>query len=168
LNATSGAVVAMFPIQRGDNILACDNHSAVYVLAGRTQAVYAVRLSDGTELWRTPGIRSAIPNRGGPTRDQAVVTDGMFCYVQLITEERMREVIALDAQTGQERWSWRCFDRNNADNAGNLVSGWNAVYLSTSQGVFALRTRDGAQLWHALPTMDLSWGHATLSPEPTG
>lgn len=46
-----------------------------------------------------------------------------------------------------------------------MTTGWGMVYIATSLGVFALRSRDGRLLWHALPTYDLGWTTPVVSPE---
>ncbi|WIG61301.1 MAG: hypothetical protein OJF49_004049 [Ktedonobacterales bacterium] len=74
-------------------------------------------------------------------------------------EERNRHIFYREVLRGQ----WR---RPGAL-IGNILAtaGWGKVFICTNMGVFALRASDGHLLWHALPTMDLSWITPALPPE---
>jgi outer membrane protein assembly factor BamB len=49
-------------------------------------------------------------------------------------------------------------------NANNLAARWGIVFLGTWLGLFALDAATGRLLWHALPTVDLSFMDPALAP----
>lgn len=64
---------------------------------------------------------------------------------------------------GQWRHPWQLHD---AMNANWLAARWGIVFLGTWLGLFALDATTGRLLWHALPTIDLSFVDPDLAPEP--
>lgn len=62
---------------------------------------------------------------------------------------------------GQWRHPWQL---HGAMNANWLAARWGIVFLGTWLGLFALDARDGRLLWHALPTLDLSYETPALAP----
>ncbi len=62
---------------------------------------------------------------------------------------------------GHWRHPWRV---DNAVNANWLVARWGIVFLGTWLGLFALDAATGRLLWHALPTIDLSFVDPALAP----
>jgi outer membrane protein assembly factor BamB len=49
-------------------------------------------------------------------------------------------------------------------NANWLAARWGIVFLGTWLGLFALDAATGQLLWHALPTIDLSFVDPALAP----
>ncbi|MGE5333872.1 MAG: PQQ-binding-like beta-propeller repeat protein [Nitrososphaerota archaeon] len=64
---------------------------------------------------------------------------------------------------GQWRHPWQLHD---AMNANWLAARWGIVFLGTWLGLFALDATTGSLLWHALPTIDLSFVEPALAPAP--
>src|SRR6185312_1485608 len=62
---------------------------------------------------------------------------------------------------GQWRHPWQL---HGAMNANWLAARWGIVFLGTWLGLFALDASDGRLLWHALPTLDLSYVAPALAP----
>ncbi|HEY7340587.1 MAG TPA: PQQ-binding-like beta-propeller repeat protein [Ktedonobacterales bacterium] len=62
---------------------------------------------------------------------------------------------------GQWRHPWQL---HSAGNANWLVARWGIVFLGTWLGLFALDAASGQLLWHALPTIDLSFVDPALAP----
>ncbi|MGO8948842.1 MAG: hypothetical protein ACLQUY_14560 [Ktedonobacterales bacterium] len=59
---------------------------------------------------------------------------------------------------------WRKpYGLHGAGNAMWLLASQESAFLGTRLGVFALRASDGKLLWHALPTVDVSFFPPTLS-----
>jgi outer membrane protein assembly factor BamB len=67
-------------------------------------------------------------------------------------------VYALDAATGQLRWTYA----THSANSGSLAAGPGFIYISGDDGIHALRAADGALRWRSDPHM--SWGFSTTSP----
>ncbi len=68
----------------------------------------------------------------------------------------------LRREISEGQWR-RPYGLHGAVNAMWLVASMDAVFLGTRLGVFALRASDGKHLWHALPTVDVSFFPPTLS-----
>ncbi|MGH2516117.1 MAG: PQQ-binding-like beta-propeller repeat protein [Ktedonobacterales bacterium] len=206
LNAEDGMLLATSP-QLG-MVEALSDDGIAYVSRERYPhgSISAVRIGDSEELWRTDGIEAGHLLLAGDT----------LYYSWLTQHERLAEVGALDARTGQRLWQWRSpahllpllwlWGRNtplvitHALHEGRrsiararqqhdrhifvrevlraqwrrpgallhnfqMTAGWGMVYVATSLGLFALRSRDGRLLWHALPTYDLGWTMPVVSPE---
>jgi len=62
---------------------------------------------------------------------------------------------------GHWRHPWQVHD---ATNANWLAARWGIVFLGTWLGLFALDATTGQLLWHALPTIDLSFVEPALAP----
>ena len=62
---------------------------------------------------------------------------------------------------GHWRHPWQV---NDATNANWLAARWGIVFLGTWLGLFALDAATGRLLWHALPTIDLSFVDPALAP----
>lgn len=62
---------------------------------------------------------------------------------------------------GHWRHPWQTHD---ATNANWLAARWGIVFLGTWLGLFALDAATGRLLWHALPTIDLSFVDPALAP----
>jgi outer membrane protein assembly factor BamB len=65
---------------------------------------------------------------------------------------------ALDAATGQLRWTYA----THSANSGALAAGPGIVYIAADDGIHALRPADGSLLWRSDPHM--SWGFARTAP----
>jgi eukaryotic-like serine/threonine-protein kinase len=65
---------------------------------------------------------------------------------------------ALDAATGQLRWTYA----THSVNSGSLAAGPGIVYISGDDGIHALRAADGSLLWHSDPHMN--WGFSRRTP----
>lgn len=62
---------------------------------------------------------------------------------------------------GQWRHPWQL---HGAGNANLLAARWGIVFLGTWLGLFALDAASGRLLWHALPTIDLSFVEPAFAP----
>jgi outer membrane protein assembly factor BamB len=62
---------------------------------------------------------------------------------------------------GHWRHPWQSHGEMNAD---WLAARWGIVFLGTWLGLFALDAATGRLLWHALPTIDLSYVEPALAP----
>jgi outer membrane protein assembly factor BamB len=190
--------------------------------------IAAVDIRTGEELWRTTDV----------DHDYLALDGGMLYYSRLHMRERIVEIGALNAATGERLWQWRTpanltellhlwgprhmplmlwdstkritgvlgailaqkhhiaqavrgrsvrgkkpsprrqafrhefyhgqwrhpWQLHNANNANWLAARWGIVFLGTWLGLFALDARDGRLLWHALPTLDLSFVAPALAP----
>jgi len=96
-----------------------------------TQALYALRASDGTQLWT-----KVISSNPGPIADQPLLVSGIL-YVSSIGK-----ISALRAADGSTLWQ----DQGN-DAFGPLIPLDGRLYANSSDGVFVLRASDGTLLW---------------------
>jgi outer membrane protein assembly factor BamB len=72
-----------------------------------------------------------------------------------------RQALRHEFHHGQWRHPWRLHGSNNAN---WLAARWGIVFLGTWLGLFALDAATGRLLWHALPTIDLSYVDPALAP----
>jgi hypothetical protein len=95
------------------------------------QMLYALRVSDGQQLWS-----KAIGSNPGPIADQPVLANDVL-YMN-----NAGEVSALRAADGSTLWQ---SPGNNA--FGPLIALNGQLYVNSSDGVFVLRASDGTQRW---------------------
>jgi outer membrane protein assembly factor BamB len=120
---------------------------AVYDLSA-SGSVTAYRAQTGAQLWQygnndlsdTAGVFSSgtlyvTARHNGPITDASG---------NLINPET---VYALDAATGQPRWTFA----THSSSPGQLAGGSDTVYIRADDGIHALRASDGAHLWHSDP-----------------
>lgn len=71
--------------------------------------------------------------------------------------------IALRHEFNNGHWR-RPWQLHGANNANWMAARWGMVFLGTWLGLFALDAASGRLLWHALPTIDLSFVDPALAP----
>jgi len=111
-------------------------HGVVYVsgtqgAGGEMQMLYALRVSDGQQLWS-----KAIGSNPGPIADQPVLANDVL-YMN-----NAGKVSALRATDGSTLWQ-----SPGTSAFGPLIALNGQLYVNSSDGVFVLRASDGAQLW---------------------
>lgn len=99
--AADGSPVGTLP--RSDALLGLTDEGIAYVARDRPplearEELAAVRIFDGTELWRAPGVG------GHPTH--LIVRENVLYCARFIHGKRA-EVVALDPASGAVRWRWR-------------------------------------------------------------
>lgn len=97
--ATDGSELAKIPLSGSVRLLTDDG--VVYVKAiddMREPWIAAIDARTGGELWRTSA---------GIIADYLALDGGMLYYSRLHTPERIVEIGALDAATGERLWQWR-------------------------------------------------------------
>jgi outer membrane protein assembly factor BamB len=87
-------------LSRRDALRALADDGVAYVARGRPpfEGLAAVRILDGTELWRAPGV--------GAHSAHLIVRENVL-YSARFTDGKRAEVVALDSASGVVRWCWR-------------------------------------------------------------
>ena len=229
ISAADGAELSNIPLSGSVHVVTDDGIGYLKAIDDmRDPWIAAINARTGEELWRAPGIIA----------DYLAFDGGILYYSRLQMQERIVEIGALDATTGERLWQWRTpanltellhlwgprhmplmlwdstnriasvlgailgqkhpiaqavrgrsmrgkkpsprryalrhefhhgqwrhpWQLHNANNANWLAARWGIVFLGTWLGLFALDARDGRLLWHALPTLDLSFVPPALAP----
>ena len=112
----AGAVVS------GNTVYAAGGDGKVYALDLKGKKLWEAQVS-GHGLWSAP------------------VTDGKLVYVATLTHD----VIALDPQTGQQRWKLAL---DNAMMGSPTLGGDGVLYVGTLSGkLYAINAAEGSQIW---------------------
>jgi eukaryotic-like serine/threonine-protein kinase len=156
VDAATGALKWTFELEGGDFITADVAQHGDYstalplpvadntVFFGGASSVYAVDLTTGNKKWSTsfdtrlsfaPTVAEGMVYVGAQGKSQAGAQGGIVPGKSAIH--------ALDAQTGEERWTAETETRQTPIVAAGVV------YLATGQdGLFALNAQNGKELWH--------------------
>ncbi len=125
------------------------------------------------ELLRLWGLRHTPLMIWESAKRMATVLETIFRQEHFITQalrgrhvrgrkpSPRRQALRHEFHHGQWRRPWRLHGSNNAN---WLAARWGIVFLGTWLGLFALDAATGRLLWHALPTIDLSYINPALAP----
>lgn len=129
--------------------------------------VYAHDAQSGELLWHwhTPDSVGSLLALWG-NRAPWLLADGArriaSTLAAVLTEPPQQRRKSFRREISQGQWR-PPYGLHGVSNAMSLVANWDAIFLGTRLGVFGLRASDGKLLWHALPTVDISFCQPTLS-----
>ena len=146
LNGSTGTLLWRSPTKGITYFPPVVAHGIVYVtthLSETVSFIYALQATDGKLLWSQPG--------DNPFSVEQVVNE-------IVYEASVEGIIAARASDGSTLWSYTTKGRNAPSVYGvrlvsdGVVYGWVAPYANTGPSgsrttLFALRERDGSQLW---------------------
>ena len=145
LNAGTGALLWHYQVADYSSQVMIDGGTLFISTAANTSSntatLYALRLADGTLLWKAT-LRTVTPALLG-------VQQGLVFYGELsdFSPGFSEDVVTLKSSNGQVAWRAR-MDGADGYFAGVVASN-NSAYLTTSHGAaYALRLSDGVLLWH--------------------
>jgi len=103
-------------------------------------AIYALRPSNGSVLWRQPINASA---NGAP-----LVDNGIVYIIAESTDVGPGSIYALRASDGAQLWRYNSSDYLSALTIANGIAYVTTYDVSQNGSIIALRANNGAQLWH--------------------
>ncbi len=109
-----------------------------------TQMLYALRVSNGTQLWS-----AAVKTNPSPLPDQPLLMNGIIYTCTL------GEVSALSASNGSKVWKFAA-----QEDFGLTIAANGQLYINSSSGITTLRASNGALLWkHSIAnhSSGMSW-----------
>jgi outer membrane protein assembly factor BamB len=186
LNARTGAQLWRTPGIVADYVV-LDGANICYSRILRPGQIIEVGALDATGArlwqWRSPGSLGELLRLWGlrrmplmfwdSTKRMATVLETIIKQEHFITQalrgrhvrgqkpSPRRQALRHEFHHGQWRHPWRLHGSNNAN---WLAARWGIVFLGTWLGLFALDAATGRLLWHALPTIDLSYVDPALAP----
>jgi outer membrane protein assembly factor BamB len=152
LNARTGAMRWQHVVRASTRLSTADEHT-LYLMEEETQSIFAVRASDGKELWRTLLHHPSESTASYLQFSSPVVVDGMLYfnavagYYSSISQDVM-VVFALHAATGTLAWTSVVNTADQIEQTGTIAVGQGMLFVGSRMGeVFALRASDGAHVW---------------------
>ncbi len=133
---TPAAALIAAPVATGHNV-ALTMADGVAYLSTLDNAVYALRISDGTLLWRQ--------SIAGSVDLQPVIFNGVVYVNSYEGQNGPDHVYALQASNG--RIIWR-YTPNGYTYIASTTGADDTLYLSSQNGIFALQASNGHVLWH--------------------
>jgi outer membrane protein assembly factor BamB len=124
------------PVASGHNVNVTIADGVAY-LSTTDNAVYALRTSNGTLLWRS--------KIDGSVDAQPLVANGVVYVTSYVGQNGPAHVYALRASDGSLLWR---YDNTNYSYLSLSTSDSNTVYVASQDGISALNTSNGALLWH--------------------
>jgi outer membrane protein assembly factor BamB len=130
--------------------------------------VYAHDAETGRRLWHwhaPDSVRSLLALWGMRTPWLLADSAGRIgsTLAAILAEPAGQRAVTWHNELRQGQWR-HPYSLHGTVNAEWLVTNQESVFYGTWLGVFALRASDGKLLWHALPTVDVSFCPPTLTP----
>lgn len=111
------------------------------------RAIYALRTTDGTQLWRY-STTSATPVFGG-------VVNGIVYSIEVVGDVMQgdQHVVAIRASDGRVLWRLH-IESTDGQTHGTPLEGNGIVYIGTDSGaIYALRIATGTIVWHVVASI---------------
>jgi len=171
LNPQNGQMLNDWEIAPDDELIPGGggfNAGILYTSGPTDQAsqICAIRVTDGSHLW-CQAQQSPFP---GVLTPPAFTQNTFYSYQSSVGGNLVNplQIMALNTSTGATRWQQTLPGNHlyNAINTVYTVALNGIVYVTTGQGVFALRGSDGQLLWHTPAHTDLeSDAHPSVTEE---
>lgn len=152
LRVADGRREYVFSLAEGEFAAQVTNDGIAYLM--RHGRLRAVRVADGTELWRSEPLRN-VPEKERESFDNSVrvvASENVMFYGYNLwsASTHFAAVGGLDASSGTRLWEWREPEQSSRESGGlHLKSAGGIVYAIMSSGVYAFSGVDGRLLWHA-------------------
>jgi outer membrane protein assembly factor BamB len=133
---------------------------------GATGILSAWRVADGALAWRKDFSASVDTSQLFCGTAMSPFIDNGALIVQVGSDVHGGRILALDPQSGDERWAWRGPGPGYASPAVFIVHGVRQLATLTDRSIIGVDTASGAELW-SVPFTD-EWHENIVTPLWTG